>query len=178
MNRQQRTAVQGKPEKVIRNELTAEQKREIQEAFSSFKDTGIQPNELKLAMRALGFDEKNPESKRIFEEINKFRGDSIDFEKFLDIMIEKPSNDPVVELGKAFNLLCGEGQDAITVESLKQVCQDLGEKITDQELQEMIDEADKDEDKKVGLDDFMNIMKKTNYNQLNFEQRWAIIFLT
>ena len=161
---------QGKKEekpkqKFVRNELTEEQRNEIKDAFQAFNETGIQPNELKLAMKALGYDNKNPESKRILAEIEKLGDKSITFEKFLDIMIEKPSNDINVELNKAFNLLCGEGSDVITLESLKKVCQDLGENINDKELQEMMDEADKDQDKVVGKEDFMNLMKKTNMFQ-------------
>ena len=45
----------------IKNELTEEQKREIKEAFSSFEKDGIEPDELKSAMQALGFDQKNSE---------------------------------------------------------------------------------------------------------------------
>ena len=45
-----------KKEQKIKNELTEEQKREIKEAFSSFEEDGITPDELKSAMLALGFD--------------------------------------------------------------------------------------------------------------------------
>lgn len=34
--------------------------------------------------------------------------------------------------------------------------------MTDEELQEMIDEADRDGDGEIGEDDFIRIMKKTN----------------
>ena len=34
--------------------------------------------------------------------------------------------------------------------------------MTDEELQEMIDEADRDGDGEIGEDEFMRIMKKTN----------------
>lgn len=52
-------------EKKIRNEITEEQKREIKDAYVPFEETGIAPNDLKLAMKALGFDPKN-------EEVGKF----------------------------------------------------------------------------------------------------------
>ena len=37
----------------------------------------------------------------------------------------------------------------------------MGEKIGDEELQEMINEADKDQDDEVGEEDFLKIMQKT-----------------
>ena len=40
-------------EKKIRNEITEEQKKEIRDAYEPFKEKGINPNDLKLAMKAL-----------------------------------------------------------------------------------------------------------------------------
>lgn len=37
-----------------------------------------------------------------------------------------------------------------------------GETMTDEELQEMIDEADRDGDGEIGEEDFIRIMKKSN----------------
>jgi len=48
------------------------------------------------------------------------------------------------------------------LKNLKRVARELGETMTDEELQEMIDEADRDGDGEIGEDDFIRIMKKTN----------------
>lgn len=48
------------------------------------------------------------------------------------------------------------------MKNLKRVARELGETMTDEELQEMIDEADRDGDGEIGEDDFIRIMKKTN----------------
>ena len=50
----------------------------------------------------------------------------------------------------------------ISLKNLKRVARELGETMTDEELQEMIDEADRDGDGEIGEDDFIRIMKKTN----------------
>ncbi len=55
-----------------------------------------------------------------------------------------------------------EGHDKITLNSLQKVARELGENMTKEELQEMIDEADRDGDGEIGEDDFVRIMKKTN----------------
>ena len=145
----------------IRNELTEEQKREIKEAFSTFEDTGIEPDELKSAMQALGFDAKNPDVQKILDKLDRHKN-PLSYEDYMDVMIDKDENkDSEVEMRKAFKVLCEEGTDKITLKSLSKICADLGEKISEEELQEMINEADKDQDEEVGEEDFIKIMQKT-----------------
>ena len=152
---------QQQPQQKIRNELTDEQKKEIKDAFSIFEDGGIHPDELRLAMKTLGFDTKNEEVQKIMEKVDARGKNPVNYEQFLDIMIERPNEkEPEVEMKKAFKILCEDGHDKITLKSLKKICSDLGENITDEELQEMIKEADKDEDTEVGEEDFIKIMKK------------------
>jgi Ca2+-binding EF-hand superfamily protein len=45
---------------------------------------------------------------------------------------------------------------------LKKVARELGENMSEDELAEMIEEADKDQDGEIGEEDFIRIMKKTN----------------
>jgi centrin-1 len=78
--------------KKIRNELTEEQKQEIKEAFDLFdtESTGvIDAKELKVAMRALGFEPKKEEVRRILQDIDKNGEGAIRFEEFMDIMTQK-----------------------------------------------------------------------------------------
>ena len=145
----------------IRNELTDEQKREIKEAFATFEETGIEADELRSAMQALGFDAKNPDVQKILDKLDRHKK-PLSFEEYMDVMIDKDENkDPEVEMRKAFKVLCEEGTDKITLKSLSKICADLGEKISEEELQEMINEADKDQDEEVGEEDFIKIMQKT-----------------
>ena len=62
----------------------------------------------------------------------------------------------------AFRLICEDGHDKITLKSLQKVAKELGENMTNEELQEMIEEADRDGDGEIGEEDFVKIMKKTN----------------
>ena len=50
----------------------------------------------------------------------------------------------------------------ISFRNLKRVAKELGENMTDEELQEMIDEADRDGDGEISEDEFLRIMKKTS----------------
>ena len=50
----------------------------------------------------------------------------------------------------------------ISFKNLKRVAKELGERMTDEELQEMIDEADRDGDGEINEEEFLRIMKKTS----------------
>lgn len=70
--------------------------------------------------------------------------------------------DPREEMLKAFRLFDDDNTGKITLRNLKRVARELGETMTDDELQEMIDEADRDGDGEISEEDFIRIMKKTN----------------
>ena len=50
----------------------------------------------------------------------------------------------------------------INFNSLRKMCDELGEHVTDDEIKEMIEEADTDNDAEVDENDFYNLMKKIN----------------
>eukprot|EP00811_Abedinium_folium_P006535 NODE_16022_length_1016_cov_13.389201.p5 GENE.NODE_16022_length_1016_cov_13.389201~~NODE_16022_length_1016_cov_13.389201.p5 ORF type:complete len:82 (-),score=41.62 NODE_16022_length_1016_cov_13.389201:245-490(-) len=72
------------------------------------------------------------------------------------------NRDPKEEILKAFKLFDDDNTKKISFRNLKRVAKELGERMTDEELQEMIDEADRDGDGEVNEEEFLRIMKKTN----------------
>uniref|UniRef100_A0A8B9UG50 EF-hand domain-containing protein n=2 Tax=Anas TaxID=8835 RepID=A0A8B9UG50_9AVES len=150
----------------LKPELTEEQKQEIREAFDLFDTDGsgsIDVKELKVAMRALGFEPKKEEIKKMIADIDKEGSGTIDFEDFLAMMTQKMSEkDSKEEILKAFRLFDDDGTGKISFKNLKRVAKELGENLTDEELQEMIDEADRDGDGEVSEQEFLRIMKKTS----------------
>jgi len=88
---------------------------------------------------------------------------TIGYEEFLKMMTHKILNrDPKDEILKAFRLFDDDETGKISFKNLKRVAKELGERMTDEELQEMIDEADRDGDGEVNEEEFLRIMKKTN----------------
>ena len=70
-------------------ELTEEQKQEIKEAFDLFDTDGsgtIDAKELKVAMRALGFEPKKEEIRKMIADADRDGSGVIDFPEFLDMM--------------------------------------------------------------------------------------------
>merc|ERR1711907_283041 len=70
-------------------ELTEEQKQEIKEAFDLFDTDGsgnIDAKELKVAMRALGFEPKKDEVKKMVNDLDRDGDGTVDFQEFLQMM--------------------------------------------------------------------------------------------
>ena len=147
-------------------ELTEEQKQEIHEAFDLFDTDGsgtIDAKELKVAMRALGFEPSKDEIKRLISEVDKDGSGTVNYNEFLVMMTTKMSErDSREEMIKAFRLFDDDETGKISFRNLKRVAMELGETITDEELQEMIEEADRDGDGEVSQDEFIRVMEKTN----------------
>ena len=68
---------------------------------------------------------------------------------------------------KVFSLFDDDTTGAISFRNLKRVATELGENLTDEELQEMIDEADRDGDGLINEDEFFRVMKKRGDNPLD-----------
>ncbi|VDM19259.1 unnamed protein product [Hydatigera taeniaeformis] len=140
--------------------------QEIQEAFELFdvdKTGYIDTKDLKVAMRALGFEPKKEEIKKLIAEYDPEGRGVLSFSDFLRMMsLKMQDKDAREEVLKAFKLFDDDETGAISFKNLKRVAKELGENLTDEELQEMIDEADRDGDGEVNEAEFLRIMKKTN----------------
>jgi len=149
-----------------RPELSEEQKQEIKEAFDLFdtdKSGSIDYHELKVAMRALGFDVRKAEVLKLMKEYDRNDTGQITYADFVDIMTQKMAErDPEEEIRKAFALFDDDQTGAITLKNLRRVARELGEVLSDDELQAMIDEFDKNSDGVIDENEFMAIMKQTS----------------
>jgi len=151
-----------------RMELKEEQRKEIKEAFDLFDTDGtgtIDAKELKVALRALGFEPNKEELKRLVSDLDKSNSQSeqgkLDFNEFLEIMTAKMSEkDSREQIQKGFQLFKGPS-GKISFDDLRSVARELGENMSGEELMEMIREADKDEDGEVNEEEFMRIIKKS-----------------
>jgi centrin-3 len=127
-----------KPKRRQRQELTEEQKQEIKEAFDLFdtdKTGTIDYHELKVAMRALGFDVKKTEVLGLMREYDRDGAGAIEYIDFLEIMTHKiQERDPIEEILKAFKLFDEDNSGRISLRNLRRVARELGENLSDDEL--------------------------------------------
>merc|ERR1711937_1047470 len=149
----------GKP-----TELSAEQKVEIKEAFELFDTDGsgsIASGELKVAMRALGFEPKKGEIEKLIHSVDDDGDGEMDWDDFLRMMEVKILNkDPKDDLLKAFRLFDDDGTGFVTFKNIKRVAKETNQTLTDEELQEMLTDADKDGDDQLNEEEWLILMKK------------------
>ena len=121
-----------------RAQLSEDQRTEIKEAFDLFDTDGsgtIDQKELKVAMRALGFEPKKEEIMKMIRDADQDNSGVIDFPEFLDMMTQRMSDrDPKDELLKAFRLFDDDETGKISFKNLKRVARELGENMTDEDL--------------------------------------------
>jgi len=114
-------------------------------------------------MRALGFESKRDEIKKMIADVDQNGSGVIEYTEFLDMMTQKMAErDPREEMIKAFRLFDDDESGKISFRNLKRVAKELGENMTDEEITEMIEEADRDGDGEISEEEFMRIMRKTN----------------
>ena len=110
-------------------------------------------------MRSLG---QNPTEAELHDMINEVDNDgsgTIDFAEFLSLMSKKMKDaDSEEELMEAFKVFDKDGNGFISSVELRHVMTNLGEKLTDDEVDEMIREADVDGDGQVNYDEFVKMM--------------------
>merc|ERR1711907_340509 len=144
-------------------DLTYQQRQEIEEAFALFDTDGsgsIDANELKTAMRALGFTPTKEEISKMLKDLDVDGNGSVEFNEFLDLMSGKMAgSNPKDEVLKTFNVIT-DGGPKITVQHLVAVAKELGESMTEDDLAEWIEEGDTDGDGAISEEEFLAIMKK------------------
>uniref|UniRef100_A0A0R3RQ03 Calmodulin n=1 Tax=Elaeophora elaphi TaxID=1147741 RepID=A0A0R3RQ03_9BILA len=131
-------------------------------AFSLFDKDGdgtITTKELGTVMRSLGQNPTEAELQDMINEVDADGNGTIDFPEFLTMMARKMKDtDSVDYLYNTYNLFTSlqvfdkDGNGFISAAELRHVMTNLGEKLTDEEVDEMIREADIDGDGQVNYE--------------------------
>ncbi|KAK3599650.1 hypothetical protein CHS0354_029111 [Potamilus streckersoni] len=143
--------------------LTDEQIAELREAFSLFDKDGdgdISVKELGSVMRSLGQNPSDKELEEMIKEVDVDGNGTIDFDEFLHMMGRKMKvTDTEDEIKEAFKVFDKDNNGLISPSELKSVMVNLGERLTDEEVDEMIKEADVDGDGYINYEEFLRILK-------------------
>merc|ERR1712007_391471 len=147
--------------------LSADEVQEVKDAFDLF-DTdssgAVSVQELIEAMQSLGLDQKNEAVFNMIKEIDTDGSGELEFEEFLEMMTARLSDKtPRSEIERVFKLFDDDRTGEISLANLKRVANDLGEEVSNEELQEMVTRNDVDKDGSWTLDDFYAVMTKKNY---------------
>ena len=143
------------------DQFTKEQIDEFKDGFIIFdKDNNgsITSKELGVVMRSVGENPTEEELQEMIDEVDANGNGTIEFPEFLTMMKAKDT-DREKEIQEAFRFFDKDGNGFISAAELGQVVASLGEKITEEEVDKMIQEADTDGDGQVNYEEFVRIMK-------------------
>eukprot|EP00536_Pseudo-nitzschia_multiseries_P002086 jgi/Psemu1/235350/estExt_Genewise1.C_280011 len=144
------------------DQYSEEQIAEFKEAFSLFDKDGdgtIDSEELGGILRSLGNQPTEEEIEDMMREADTDGNGTIDFAEFVEMMpTQERDDDAEEEMLEAFRVFDTDGNGSITAEELRQIFINLGEKLTDEEISDMINEADKDGDGEINYTEFVNMM--------------------
>ena len=142
--------------------LSEEKITEFKAAFELFdkdRDGTITTKELGILMRNLGQNPSEEELKQMIREVDLDGNGTIDFKEFLCLMVKKmKGTDTEEELLEAFKVFDRDGNGYITSHELRYIMTNLGVGLTPEEVEEMVKEADLDNDGQIDYDEFVKMM--------------------
>merc|ERR1719474_630371 len=116
-------------------------------------------------MRTFGWSPTEGELLELINEIDQDGNGCITFNEFVWLMTrEMHDTDIEEEIREAFRVFDKEGHGFISTQDLTEVMLKLGEKLTIEETEEMIYEADLDGDGNVNYEEFVTILFKRPHN--------------
>ncbi|XP_074590154.1 calmodulin-1-like [Curcuma longa] len=142
--------------------LSEEQITEFQEAFCLFDRDGdgcITLEELGTVIKALGQRPSEEELREMIQEVDADGNGTIELGEFLNLMAKKVKETNVEEeLKEAFKVFDKDQNGFISASELRNGMINLGEKLSDEEVEQMIREADLDGDGQVNYEEFVRMI--------------------
>ena len=119
----------------------------------------ITTKELGTVMRSLGQNPTEAELQDMIAEVDADGNGTVDFPEFLSLMARRmKDSDSEEELKEAFRVFDKDQNGFISAAELRHVMANLGERLTDAEVDEMVREADVDGDGRINFDEFVKVM--------------------
>ena len=124
--------------------------QQYKKAFALYEkeeDGKISPKDLGIVMRSLGQNPTEAELQEIINEIDAERKGTVEFFEFVNIMEKKIENvEDEEEILSAFRIFDNDGSGLISAEELREALTSLGEKLTQEEVDDLFSEAEIGED--------------------------------
>lgn len=149
------------------DEIKDDEMAEFQECFELFDrdgDGALTAKEVEVAVRALGQNPNEFEMKEMLEGADPEETGRFEFMQFLEIVAQKlKDTDNEEELREAFRVFDQEGNGRLSAAELRHCLTTLGDKMTEAEADELIREADIDNDGEIVYEEFINILMHRAY---------------
>ena len=145
------------------DEISPELKKQYQDAFEMFdkdKDGTITAKELANVMETLTGEKPSlDEINSMIKEVDLNSDGKIELEEFITLMMKNsPDTQQEEEVINAFRVFDKEGNGLIQTDELKHIMMTIGDKMTEDEAEEMIHEADIDGDGTINYEEFVRMM--------------------
>ena len=144
------------------DEISPECRKEYQDAFEMFdkdKDGAITARELGNMMRSIGQNPTDEEVMAMIKEVDLNSDGKIELDEFITLMARNsPDTQTEDEVINAFRVFDKEGNGLIATAELKHIMMTIGDKMTEAEADEMIHEADIDDDGVINYEEFVRMM--------------------
>ncbi|CAO3659795.1 unnamed protein product [Umbelopsis vinacea] len=147
---------------------------EIEEARECFKtldpeNKGVTANELARAMRALGKSYTGEEIQAMISKADKRGKGRVDFQDFLALLEnQRAKGSHEAAFVEVFETMDSDNDGSITVQDIVNYMTSKGERISDQEVKEMVKAADVSGDGKVNYEEFVKILTPSRINTKTF----------
>ena len=113
-------------------------------------------------MRSLHLNPTEADIREMINEVDKDGSNSIDFSEFLQLMSKKmKETESEDDIREAFKVFDKNGDGLISAAELRHVMTNLGEKLLDEEVDEMLAEADIDQDGNINYNEFVKMLMQT-----------------
>jgi len=144
------------------DQLTTDQIAEVQEVFSLFDKDGdgnITMKELGPVLRSLGYNPSEAEINQLLLDYDNDGSGALDFSEFLTMLPKiQRTGDSEEEVEEAFRVFDKEASGSMSAAELRHVMTNMGEKLTEEEVDEMISFADTDAQGEINYKDFLKLL--------------------
>ncbi|CAL4119136.1 unnamed protein product [Meganyctiphanes norvegica] len=146
-------------------DLDDSQRDALRKAFESF-DTehknAINLETIGNILRMMGVKFTHANLQEIFEEVDDDGSGLLEFEEFAELaakfLIEEDEEELKKELKEAFRIYDKDGEGFITTDTLREILKEIDNKLTDADLDGIIEEVDEDGSGTLDFDEFMEMM--------------------
>ncbi|XP_062889241.1 uncharacterized protein LOC134337859 [Mobula hypostoma] len=151
----------------IQQEVTPQDIRDPRMVFNK-SDTNkvgyLNSTEVHAALQILGLGVNQEELRKMLSNLGHLKEKNVSFHDFFQIVIEYQGDarDVFEEIKQGFDLCDCDGDGKITFDNLKDACKSAGVYFSNEDLQEMIEEVDTKGDGTVNMEEFTELMLKTN----------------
>lgn len=147
------------------DQLSASDREEFRELFNSIDSDGggaIDLDELGEMMELLGRPMSREKLQKMMSEVDTDGGGSIDFEEFCQLVVNQSANEvkltPLEDAKRAFKMFDTDGSGTIDASELGNALRAMGQKVSDEEVKEMLAQADDDGTGEIDFEEYCRLI--------------------